>query len=95
MREIQTIRGSWSNDANGWASETLELTGDTWLEIDLPTKGRVVIKKAETEGGPYPKALITKWGGPSFRIRIYGSTAARYVKIITTTTPTNIGYANI
>ena len=95
MNPIKTINGGWSDAANGWVSETLELAGDAWLEIDLPTKGRVVIKKAEEEDGPYPKALITKWGGPSFRIRIYGSTQSRYIKIITTKTPNTIQYAYI
>jgi hypothetical protein len=95
MKPITTIQGSWSDEANGWVSETLQMTGDAWLEIKLPDKGRVVIKKAESQDGPYPKALITKWGGPSFRIRIYGSTSARYIKIITTETPNTIQYANI
>ncbi len=95
MKEITTIQGAWSDEANGWVSEILELTGDAWLEVELPSKGRLVIKKAETIEGPWPKALITKWAGPKFRIRIYGSTSARYIKIITTETPNTIQYANI
>lgn len=95
MSMIKTIQGAWSDDANGWVSETLELTGDMWLEVELPQKGRVVIKKAEHKDGPYPKALITKWDGPQFRIRIYGSTERRYIKIITTETPKSIQYVNI
>ena len=95
MKEITTIQGAWSDEANGWVSETLELTGDAWLEVELPHKGRLVIKKAEQIEGPYPKALITKCAGPSFRIRIYGSTEHRYIKVVTTETPTRIQLANI
>ena len=95
MKEITTIEGAWSDEANGWVSEILQLTGDAWLEVELPAKGRLVIKKAETIDGPWPKALITKWAGPKFRIRIYGSTPARYIKIITTEIPNTIQYANI
>jgi len=106
MKEITTIHGAWSDEANGWVSETLELTGDAWLEVELPAKGRLVIKKAETIDGPYPKALITKWAGPKFRIRLIHGTYTgkldegvgelnRYIRIITTETPNTIQYANI
>ena len=95
MKEITTINGAWSDEDNGWLSETLCLTGDAWLEAELPGKGRIVIKKAEQPEGPWPKALITKWTGPKFRIRMYGATEARYIKIITTETPNTIQYANI
>ena len=95
MKEITTIQGAWSDEANGWVSEILELTGDAWLEVELPAKGRLVIKKAESIDGPWPKALITKWAGPKFRIRIYGSTEHRYIKVVTTDTPITIKIANI
>jgi len=103
MKEITTIKGAWSDDANGWVSEILELTGDAWLEVELPAKGRLVIKKAEPSDAPaaspdglkWPKALITHWTGPKFRIRLYGSTPARYIKIITTETPKKIEYVDI
>ena len=95
MKEVVTINGAWSDEANGWVSETLELNGDAWLEVELPQKGRLVIKKAEQPEGPWPKALITKWTGPKFRIRMYGATEARFVKIILTETPNTIQYANI
>ena len=95
MKEIETIRGAWSDEAFGWVSETIELTGDAWLEVELPQKGRLVIKKSETPEGPWPKALITKWAGPKFRIRLYGSTEHKYIKVITTDIPRTIVYANI
>ena len=111
MKPIQTIQGAWSDDANGWVSEDLELTGDAWLEVTLPHKGRLVIKKSETPEGPWPKALITPWTGPDFRIRlIHGYAEAtrqtaeyygigighsRYIRIITTVEPTTIQLANI
>lgn len=93
--DMKTIRGDWSDDANGWLSETLELTGDAWLEVELPQKGRVVIKKSETEDGPWPKALITEWAGPEFKIRILGGSRGSFVKIITTDIPKRIEYDNI
>lgn len=92
---MNTIQGEWSDEANGWVSETINLTGNIYLEIELPSKGRVVIKKSEKLDGPYPKAKITKWSGPSFRFRVYGSTKYPYIKIITTSTPNRIEYANI
>lgn len=93
--EIITIDGAWSEQENAWVSDTLCLTGDCWLEVTLPDKGRLVIKKSETANGPYPKALITKWAGPKFRIRIYGSTEARYIRIYLTDTPTTIHISSI
>ena len=95
MKEIRTIQGAWSDEAHGWVSEILHLTGDAWLEVDLPGRGRVVIKKAESPEGPWPKAMITKWTGPEFRVRIYGSDKGKYLKIITTEKPKRIEYANI
>ena len=104
MKEITTINGAYSEEANGWVSDVLTLTGDAWLEVELPTKGRLVIKKAEptdtSTDSPnsfiWPKALITPWDGPKFRIRLLlGTTNARHIKIITTETPKSIQYANI
>lgn len=95
MKPITTINGAWSEQANAWVSETLCLTGDCWLEVELPSKGRLVIKKSETANGPWPKALITPWSGPKFRIRVHGSTEARYIQIHLTEIPNTIQYANI
>ncbi len=95
MKKTTTITGAYSEEANGWVSDIVELTGDAFLDVELPSKGRIVIKKAEQTGGPYPKALITPWAGPKFRIRLYGCTSARYIKIITTETPNTIKYTNI
>ena len=92
--EITTINGAWSEEANAWVSEDWCLTGDCWLEVDLPDKGRMIIEKAESIEGPWPKALITKWDGPMFRIRIYGSTKYRYVRIFLTSEPDRIQFAN-
>lgn len=99
MPELTTITGAYSAEANGWVSDIVTLTGDCYLEVTLPGKGRVVIKKAETIDGPYPKALITKWGGPDFRIRIlHGKNEkdeSRYIRVITTETPDTIQLAKI
>lgn len=92
--EITPINGAWSEEANAWVSELWCLTGDCWLEIALPDKGRLVIKKSETQEGPWPKAMTTSWAGPEFRIRIYGSTKYRYVRIYLTEEPTMIQFAN-
>lgn len=93
--EIKPINGAWCDDANAWVSETLCLTGDCWLEVTLPDKGRVVIKKAESEEGPFPKALISNWTGGNFRIRMYGTTKNRYIKVCLTSEPTIIQLASI
>ena len=92
--EITTINGAWSEEENAWVSEIWCLTGDCWLEATLPDKGRLVIKKAETLDGPWPKAKVTPWAGPEFRIRIYGSTKYRYVRIYLTEEPVRIQFAN-
>ena len=95
MKPIETINGAWSELDNAWVSDTLCLTGDCWLGVTLPHKGRVVIKKSETADGPWPKAFISKWAGPDFRLRLYGATEERYIKIYFTVTPETIQYANI
>jgi hypothetical protein len=92
--EITTINGAWSEQENAWVSETWCLTGDCWLEVTMPDKGRMVIKKAETLEGPWPMCFKTPWTGPEMRIRIYGSTKYRYVRIYLTDTPDMIQFAN-
>lgn len=93
--ETTTIRGAWSDEDNAWVSETLFLTGDCWLEVTLPNKGRLVVKKSETENGPFPKAIISGWSGPKFKVRIYGTTKGRYIKVCLTETPTIIQISSI
>ncbi len=93
--EITPINGAWSQPDNAWVSDTMHLTGDSWLEITLPDKGRLVIKKSETADGPWPKAFISKWTGQKFRIRMYGTTEGRYVRIYLTTTPDEIQLSGI
>lgn len=108
MTEVIPINGAYSTDANGWVSDLIALTGDTYLEVTLPSKGRIIIKKGESEDGPFPKALITPWAGPEFRIRIHhGKTEPppqnpdgdqghyRYIRIFTSETPTTIQLAKI
>lgn len=92
--EITAINGAWSDEENAWVSEVWCLTGDCWLEISLPDKGRLVIEKAESVDGPWPKAFKSQWCGPEFRIRLYGSTKYRYVRLYLTKTPTMIQFAN-
>lgn len=92
--EITTINGAWSEEANAWVSETWCLTGDSWLEVSLPDKGRLVVKKAETLDGPWPKCFISPWCGPEMRIRFYGSTKYRYIRLYLTKEPDRIQFAN-
>jgi hypothetical protein len=92
--EITPINGAWSEQDNAWVSETWCLTGDCWLEVTIPDKGRLVIKKAETLNGPWPKAMVTPWVGSEFRIRMYGSTKNRYVRLYLTDIPNTIQFAN-
>lgn len=93
--EIKLVKGAWDYDANAWVSEVLYLTGNSFLEITLPNKGRVVIKKSENPDGPFPKALISNWSGPSFIIPIHGTTKGRYIVVCLTETPTNIQISSI
>ena len=92
--ELTTINGAWSEEENAWVSTVWELTGDCWLEVTMPGKSRMIIRKAETENGPWPKCLKSTWTGPEYRIRIYGSTKYRFVKIYLTDTPLRIQFAN-
>lgn len=92
--EIITINGAWSEEDNAWVSEVLCLTGNIYLEVSLPSKGRLVVKKSESAEGPWPKAMVSSWSGPKFRIRMYGSTKDRYVRIYLTEEPTMIQYVN-
>ena len=93
--EITPIAGAWSDEENAWVSEPLMLRGDCWVEVTLADKGRMVIRKSEEASGRYLLAMVTPWSGPSFRIRVYGSTQYRYIKIFLTDNPTKIEYANI
>lgn len=92
--EITPINGSWSEEEHAWVSELWCLTGDCWLEVKLPDKGRVLVRKAESNDGAFPKAFCSEWAGPEFRLRFYGSTKYRYVRIYLTTTPDMIQFAN-
>lgn len=92
---MNNINGAWDESANAWVSDTICLTGDAWLETTLPSKGRLVIKKSESADGPWPKALISSWTGPDFRIRIEGTTENRYIKVYLTVAPNTIKMTNI
>lgn len=95
QQDTITINGQWSDTDNAWVSEVIELTGSIYLEISLNEKGRCVIKKSNTIEGPWPKALISSWTGPDFKIRVLPSTDRQYIKIYLTSEPNNIHYAYI
>lgn len=92
--EITTINGAWSDAANAWVSDIWQLTGDCWLEVTMADKGRLVVKKAETVDGPWPKCFISPWVGKEMRLRFYGSTKYRYVRLYLTEEPVKIQFAN-
>lgn len=94
MKETVKIKGAWDSNENAWVSETLCLTGNSYLEATLPENGRMLIRKAEHKDGPYPTALVSKWER-DFEITIYGTTKGRYVKIYLTTTPKHIQITNV
>lgn len=94
MKQMVNITGGYSTEENAWVSDTLTLTGDCWLEVELPSKGYVVIKKQESDGR-WPCALVSPYSGPKFRIRLYGSTKGSKIRIFLTDTPNRIQYANI
>ena len=89
---MTNVNGAWSEEENAWVSEDCYLTGDCWLEVVLPGKGRMLMRKAETQEGPWPRCLSSNWSGPEFRIRIYGSTEYRYVRIYLSSTPSRIQF---
>ena len=83
------ITGSLDEEAKAWISDVVELHTDCYLEVDLPSKGRLIIKKKETDGS-WPKAMITKWTGPNIRVRVYGSTNGAFLKFCLSDAPTRI-----
>ena len=95
MTEIIAVQGSWSAEDRAWVSDVIPITGSIHLEVELPKKGRMVIKKSNTPEGPWPKALISPWTGPDFKIRIHRSYEQQYIKIYLTSTPITIQYAYI
>lgn len=94
MNESRTITGAWNEECNAWVSDELCLSGNAVLDVTLPQKGRLVIKQLE-DNGRWPKALVTKWCGPCMRIRIFGATYSRYIKIFLTEEPQKIILTNI
>ena len=91
---MTTINGAWDEDANAWVSEPLTIDSDCWLEAELEDKGRMVVK--QNIDSKWPKAMISKWGGPKFRIRIFLKTKeSQSIKIYLTSNPTSIQYVNI
>ena len=94
MIGLQDVTGAWSEEEKAWVSNIWQLTGDCWLEVKMPGKSRLVIKKAEKREGPWPKCLKSTWTGPDYRIRIYGSTKYRYVQFFLTEAPERIQIAN-
>lgn len=88
------INGAWSSNDDAWVSEAIHLTGDCILDVELQGEGRLVIKKSESEDGPYPKVLISDWGGPKFRIKLFGVTDGKYVKVYTTSVPDLVRITN-
>ena len=88
------ITGAWNAEENAWVSTVQRLTGDTYLEVTMNGKSRMVIRKAETPDGPWPKCLKSTWTGPKYKIRIYGSTKYRYIKIYLTSNPVSISFSN-
>lgn len=93
--EARTIAGQWDDRERAWVSETLQLTGDCWVEISLGAKGRLLVRKSENTDGPWPKALVSEWTGPEFRIRMYGGTKYRFVRLYLTRVPERAEVVNI
>lgn len=72
---------------NGWSSDIVTLTGETFLSLRLPSLGRVCLRKSNTDNGPWPIILMTPWTGPDFRVRLFGQARGKRVKILCTDKP--------
>lgn len=88
-----TVNGSWSDSENAWVSEVMEPTGDIWVEVELPSKGYVVIRQIDRETKKAPKCYQSQFG-EEFRLRVFYCDANN-IQIFTSLTPKRIEYANV
>ena len=85
---IRSIGFSFDEEANSWRSGDIRLTGDCYLSVTLPERGRLAIRKFNSTDAPKPVVLMSPHTGPDFEIRIYGESAGKYIRIETTAQPT-------
>lgn len=76
---------TYSSESNSWTTGVVELTGDCWLRVVLPGKGRLAIRHLYK--GQWPIVLMSPYTGPDFEIRIYGKTMGGQIIIETTRKP--------
>lgn len=95
MSQITNISGSWSDRDNAWVSEALQLSDESFLEVEFEQNGIVVIKLSDTQNGPWPKAYISKWRGPKQQVRLYGTTKDRYIKVFLSRIPKSVQLSSI
>lgn len=83
----RTLEFQYSEAFNAYRSDIIPLTGDCYLTVTLPSRGRLAIRKANSISGPWPVVLMSPHTGPDFEIRIYGETYGKYIRIETTHQP--------
>lgn len=73
---------------NAYTTQPILLTGDAFLTLSLPERGRLAIRKSNTGERPWPIVLMSP-KNKDYQIRIYGQTRGKYIKIQTTHAPTS------
>lgn len=80
---------------NGWVSEEMVLTGETFLALSLPDRGRVCLRKSNSADGPWPIILMSPHTGPDFRIHLFGQAKGKHIKVLCTDAPVKCSVYNL
>ena len=95
MANIGNMNFNFDTKANAWSSGVTQLTGNTILELTLPKQGRIVVRKSNTGGRPWPIVLASPYTGPDFQVYIHGQAKGKYIIIETTAKPSNANLYNV
>ena len=82
------------DNANSYSSGPIQLTGDAYLCVTLPTKGRIVIRKSNTGRAPWPIVLASPIE-QDFQIHLYGKTKYKHIIVEATHNPIKATLYNI
>lgn len=78
----------------GWVADTVELSSNIYLMVDMEKAGYVVIKQYDDVTGDWPKVLVSGIC-LSLKSRIRIDEGVRKIRILTSEEPKSIKYVNI
>lgn len=85
----------YNEDDLGWVTDTILLSGSIFLEVALNDRGRVAIKKSNSEDGDFHVVEMSPITGPEFEYVIDGDAEGKYLKVVTSEKPSYIRITNI